>query len=89
MRNGDIFVMTIPKAPYRCPPGPYERACVVADYLKTAKGPNCKVIVLDENLAIQAEKHTFETGLLADPRRRHPLRARRDRHHRSTRPPRS
>ena len=25
------FVMTIPKAPYRCPPGPYERACVVAD----------------------------------------------------------
>ena len=34
MRNGDTFVMTIPKAPYRCPPGPYERACVVADYLK-------------------------------------------------------
>ncbi len=60
MRNGDIFVMTIPKSPYRCPPGPYERACVVADYLKRAKGPNCKVLVLDENLAIQAERHTFE-----------------------------
>lgn len=31
-------VMTIPKAPYRCPPGPYERACMIADYLKTKKG---------------------------------------------------
>ena len=60
--------MTIPKAPYRCPPGPYERACLVADYLKTAKGAGCKVIVLDENLptdannpytAIQAEAHSF------------------------------
>lgn len=60
MRNGDVFVMTIPKAPYRCPPGPYERACVVADYLKTAKGPNCRVVVLDENPVIQAERHTFE-----------------------------
>jgi sulfide dehydrogenase [flavocytochrome c] flavoprotein chain len=60
MRNGDTFVMTIPKAPYRCPPGPYERACVVADYLKKAKGPNCRVLVLDENLSIQAERHTFE-----------------------------
>ena len=60
MRNGDVFVMTIPKSPYRCPPGPYERACVVADYLKKAKGPACKVIVLDENLSIQAERHTFE-----------------------------
>ncbi|CAN5127110.1 NAD(P)/FAD-dependent oxidoreductase [soil metagenome] len=60
MRNGDTFVMTIPKAPYRCPPGPYERACVVADYLKTAKGTGCRVVVLDENLSIQAERHTFE-----------------------------
>jgi sulfide dehydrogenase [flavocytochrome c] flavoprotein subunit len=60
MRNGDTFVMTIPKAPYRCPPGPYERACVVADYLKKVKGQNCKVLVLDENPSIQAERHTFE-----------------------------
>lgn len=60
MRNGDVFVMTIPKSPYRCPPGPYERACVVADYLKTKRGPDCRVIVLDENLSIQAERHTFE-----------------------------
>ena len=60
MRNGETFVMTIPKAPYRCPPGPYERACVVADYLKKSKGAACRVVVLDENLSIQAEKHTFE-----------------------------
>jgi len=68
MSNGSTFVMTIPKAPYRCPPGPYERACLVADYLKTTKGTGSKVIVLDENLptdpanpysAIQAEAHTF------------------------------
>ncbi len=62
MRNGDTFLMTIPKAPYRCPPGPYERACVVADYLKRTQGPNCRVVVLDENLAIQAERQTFETA---------------------------
>jgi sulfide dehydrogenase [flavocytochrome c] flavoprotein chain len=62
MANGDTFVMTIPKAPYRCPPGPYERACVVADYLKRTKGPNARVLVLDENPVIQAERHTFETA---------------------------
>lgn len=62
MANGDTFVMTIPKAPYRCPPGPYERACVVADYLKRTKGTAAKVLVLDENLSIQAERHTFETA---------------------------
>jgi sulfide dehydrogenase [flavocytochrome c] flavoprotein subunit len=56
--NG-TFVMTIPKAPYRCPPGPYERACLVADYLKTYKGAASKVVVLDENLSIQAEAVNF------------------------------
>ncbi|MCB2018440.1 MAG: FAD-dependent oxidoreductase, partial [Hydrogenophaga sp.] len=62
MQNQDIFVMTIPKSPYRCPPGPYERACVVADHLKTTGRSGCKVIVLDENPVIQAERHTFETA---------------------------
>lgn len=59
MGNGGVFVMTIPKAPYRCPPGPYERACLVADYLKTQKGPDAKVYVLDQNLSIQAEVDNF------------------------------
>ena len=34
MPDGGVFAMFIPKAPYRCPPGPYERACVVASYLQ-------------------------------------------------------
>jgi NADPH-dependent 2,4-dienoyl-CoA reductase/sulfur reductase-like enzyme len=55
---GGTFVMTVPKAPYRCPPGPYERACLVADILKRRGGG--KVVVLDGNPVIQAEKETFE-----------------------------
>ncbi len=62
MGNGDTFVITIPAAPYRCPPGPYERACVVADHLKTTKGTACKVLVLHENAGIQAAKHRFEVA---------------------------
>lgn len=59
MRNGDHFVMTVPKSPYRCPPGPYERACVVADYLKAKRRTGAKVIVLDANPSIQAEPEAF------------------------------
>jgi sulfide dehydrogenase [flavocytochrome c] flavoprotein subunit len=61
MSNGGVFVMTIPKAPFRCPPGPYERACLVADVLKTRFGSSTasKVIVLDENASIQAEVENF------------------------------
>jgi hypothetical protein len=61
MPAGGTFVMTIPASPYRCPPGPYERACVVADWLKRNK-PGSKVIVLDANPFVQAERHTFETA---------------------------
>ncbi|MGB5505863.1 MAG: FAD/NAD(P)-binding oxidoreductase [Sulfurovum sp.] len=60
MADGDTFTMTIPAAPYRCPPGPYERACVVADYLKNVKGfSNCQVNVLDANANITVEADTF------------------------------
>jgi len=60
MVDYDTFTMTIPPAPYRCPPGPYERACVVADYLKNTKGfTNCKVNVLDANAKITVEEATF------------------------------
>lgn len=58
MPNGGVFVMTIPKAPYRCPPGPYERACQVASYFKVHK-PNSKVIVLDANPEITSKKGLF------------------------------
>lgn len=58
MTNKDTYILTIPLAPYRCPPGPYERACVVADYLKRVKGGG-KVIVLDANANILAEPENF------------------------------
>ena len=48
MADGGTFVMTIPPAPYRCPPGPYERACQVAHYFSGAK-PRSKVLILDAN----------------------------------------
>ncbi|MCG6202606.1 FAD-dependent oxidoreductase [Psychromonas antarctica] len=59
--DGDHFVMTVPASPYRCPPGPYERACVVADYLKNTKGfSNCSVTVLDANANITVETDMFQ-----------------------------
>jgi len=58
MPDGGVFALHIPKAPYRCPPGPYERACLVAHYLKTAK-PRSKVLVLDGNDEIQSKKALF------------------------------
>ena len=58
MRDGGNFVMNVPKAPYRCPPGPYERACQIAHYFKTAK-PKSKVIVLDANPEIVSKKGLF------------------------------
>ena len=58
MTKSDTYILTIPPAPYRCPPGPYERACVVADYLKTTKGGG-KVVILDANPKILAEPLNF------------------------------
>ncbi len=62
LQDGDTFLMSIPKSPYRCPPGPYERACVVADYLKNKKGLSVNVIVLDENSDFVVEKDSFESA---------------------------
>jgi sulfide dehydrogenase [flavocytochrome c] flavoprotein subunit len=58
MRDGGVYILTIPKAPYRCPPGPYERACQVASYLKRAK-PKSKVLILDANEDIVSKKGLF------------------------------
>lgn len=58
MPDGGTFVMSIPAAPYRCPPGPYERACQVASYLKASK-PKSKVIILDANADITSKKGLF------------------------------
>lgn len=59
MADGGVFLLSIPKVPYRCPPGPYERACVVAAYLKQAK-PKSKLLVLDANPEVQSKKALFE-----------------------------
>ncbi len=59
MPDGGVFALSIPKSPYRCPPGPYERACMVAAYFKSAK-PRSKVLVLDANPEIQSKKALFE-----------------------------
>jgi sulfide dehydrogenase [flavocytochrome c] flavoprotein subunit len=56
--DGGVYAMSIPLAPYRCPPGPYERACMVASYFKKAK-PKSKVIVFDANDDITSKKGLF------------------------------
>lgn len=58
MRDGGTYILSIPKAPYRCPPGPYERACQVASYFKQAK-PKSKVLILDANPDIVSKKGLF------------------------------
>jgi NADPH-dependent 2,4-dienoyl-CoA reductase/sulfur reductase-like enzyme len=58
MPDGGVYALTIPQAPYRCPPGPYERACMVASYFKKAK-PKSKVIIFDANDDIQSKKGLF------------------------------
>lgn len=59
MPDGGVVAISIPKVPYRCPPGPYERACMIASYLKTAK-PKSKLLVLDANPEITSKKGLFE-----------------------------
>lgn len=46
MEDGGVVLMAVPDNPYRCPPGPYERACMIAHYLKTHK-PKSKLIIFD------------------------------------------
>jgi NADPH-dependent 2,4-dienoyl-CoA reductase/sulfur reductase-like enzyme len=56
--DGGTYALSIPLAPYRCPPGPYERACMVANYFKKAK-PKSKVVIFDANDDIQSKKGLF------------------------------
>jgi NADPH-dependent 2,4-dienoyl-CoA reductase/sulfur reductase-like enzyme len=59
MPDGGVFAMTIPPAPYRCPPGPYERACQVAHYFSRAK-PRAKVLILDANEDVVSKGALFK-----------------------------
>ncbi len=62
MPDGGVFAIHIPKAPFRCPPAPYERACQVAHYFSTWKKKS-KIIVLDANEEIQSKKALFAGAL--------------------------
>jgi sulfide dehydrogenase [flavocytochrome c] flavoprotein chain len=59
MPDGGVYAITIPEAPYRCPPGPYERACQVASYFKAAK-PKSKVLILDANPDVTSKGALFK-----------------------------
>lgn len=59
MRDGGVFAITIPEAPYRCPPGPYERASMVAAYFKKHK-PKSKVLILDANPDVTSKGPLFK-----------------------------
>lgn len=59
MPDGGVFALSIPEAPYKCPPGPYERASQVAHYFKQAK-PKSKVLILDANPDITSKPALFK-----------------------------
>ena len=59
MPDGGVYALSIPVAPYRCPPGPYERACQVAWYFKRAK-PKSKVLILDGNGDVTSKGPLFK-----------------------------
>ncbi len=54
MEDGGTFVMAIPANPFRCPPGPYERAAMVAHYFKQHK-PKSKILLLDSKDAFSKQ----------------------------------
>jgi sulfite dehydrogenase len=59
MSDGGVYILSVPMAPYRCPPGPYERASMVAAYFKQAK-PRSKVLVLDANPDVTSKGPLFK-----------------------------
>jgi sulfite dehydrogenase len=61
MRDGGVYILSIPVAPYRCPPGPYERASMVAAYFRHAK-PRSKVLVLDANPDVTSKGGLFKAA---------------------------
>jgi sulfide dehydrogenase [flavocytochrome c] flavoprotein subunit len=58
MKDGGVFAISIPMAPFRCPPAPYERVSLIANYFKKAK-PRSKIIILDGNQDIISKKALF------------------------------
>lgn len=60
MRDGGTFIVNVPPRPYRCPPGPYERASLVAHYLKQHK-PKSKVLIVDDEDAMPKQSLFLES----------------------------
>ncbi|TMH32566.1 MAG: flavocytochrome C [Betaproteobacteria bacterium] len=58
MPDGGLFAIHVPKAPFRCPPAPYERACQASLYFSAHKKKS-KVLVLDANEEVQSKKALF------------------------------
>lgn len=59
--EGGVFVQTVPGGNYRCLPGPYERSCLIADYMKRNKIKG-KVVILDENPNITIKADGFHSA---------------------------
>ncbi|MGR5396948.1 cytochrome C, partial [Vibrio alginolyticus] len=59
MPNGGTVAISIPLAPYRCPPAPYERACLIANWLQRAK-PDSRVLILDANDDVTSKGALFK-----------------------------
>jgi len=59
MRQGGVYVLGVPLAPYRCPPGPYERASQVANYFKKYN-PRAKVLIVDANPDVSSKGKLFK-----------------------------
>jgi sulfide dehydrogenase [flavocytochrome c] flavoprotein subunit len=55
MDDGGLVALAVPAGPSRCPPAPYERASLIAHYLKTRK-PRCKILILDAKDAIPQQR---------------------------------
>jgi sulfide dehydrogenase [flavocytochrome c] flavoprotein chain len=60
MEDGGLVLIAVPAEPYRCPPGPYERASLIAHYLKTHK-PRSKLLILDAKNAF-SKQELFRTA---------------------------
>src|SRR5258708_13491166 len=55
MDDGGLVALAVPAAPSRCPPAPYERASLIAHYLKSRK-PRSKVLILDAKDAFPQQR---------------------------------
>ena len=65
MRDGGVVLVSVPLSPYRCPPGPYERACQIGWYLKNHK-PKSKLLLLDANPDYVSKKPLFSRVFAED-----------------------